>query len=73
LLGAAIAGAAGAGSLLLLALSPTLKALGFSAVTLLYGFWIALGLFGLAATVHLIQLGFARGSEIGEPGCVRSA
>ena len=56
LLGASIAGAAGAGSLLLLALSPTLRALGLNAVTLLYGFWIALGLFGLATGAHVLQL-----------------
>jgi hypothetical protein len=69
LLAASIAGAAGAGSLLLLALSPTLRALGLSAVTLLYGFWITLGLFGLAATVHLIQLRLARpGMSAGHNG-----
>jgi hypothetical protein len=66
LLGASIAGAAGAASLLLLATSPTLRALGFSAVTLLYGFWIALGIFGLAAIVHLIQLRFERREATGE-------
>ena len=38
LLGASIAGAAGAASLVLLAMSPTLRALGFTAVTPLYGF-----------------------------------
>jgi hypothetical protein len=65
LLGAAIAGAAGAGSLVLLAMSPTLRALGFSAVTLLYGFWITLGIFALAATVHLIQLRLVRSEVIG--------
>ena len=48
--------ARGAGSLLLLALSPTLRGLGLSAVTLLYGFWIALGLFGLATGAHVLQL-----------------
>lgn len=37
LLGASIAGTAGAASLLLLGLSPTLRALGLNAVTLLYG------------------------------------
>ena len=67
LLGASIAGAAGAGSLLLLATSPTLRALGLTAVTLLYGFWIAFGLFGLAAAVHLIQLRVGRPEAIGEP------
>jgi hypothetical protein len=66
LLGASIAGAVGAGSLLLLATSPTLRALGLTAVTLLYGFWIALGIFGLAAAVHLIQLRFERGEATGE-------
>jgi hypothetical protein len=65
LLGAAIAGAAGAGSLVLLAMSPTLRALGLSAVTLLYGFWITLGIFALAATVHLIQLRLVRPEVIG--------
>jgi Zn-dependent protease len=44
LLGASIAGAAGTASLVLLALSPTLRALGLSAVTLLYGFWITLAM-----------------------------
>jgi len=67
LLGASIAGAVGAASLLLLATSPTLRALGLTAVTLLYGFWIALGLFGLAAAVHLIQLRLGRPEAIGEP------
>jgi len=56
LLGASIAGAAGAGSLLLLAQSPTLRALGLNTVTLLYGFWIALALFGLATGAHVLQL-----------------
>ena len=60
LIGASIAGAVGAGSLLLLATSPTLRALGLTAVTLLYGFWIALGIFGLAAAAHLVQLRIAR-------------
>jgi len=56
LLGASIAGATGAASLLLLALSPTLRALGLSTVTLLYGFWITLGIFGLATGAHVLQL-----------------
>lgn len=56
LLGASIAGAAGTGSLLLLATSPTLRVLGLSAVTLLYGFWITLGIFGLATAAHVLQL-----------------
>jgi len=56
LLGAAIAGAVGAGSLVLLALSPSLRALGLSEVTLLYGFWITLGTFGLATGAHVLQL-----------------
>jgi len=60
LLGASIAGAVGAGSLLLLATSPTLRALGLTAVTLLYGFWITLGLFALAAAAHLVQLRLGR-------------
>ena len=64
LVGASIAGAVGAGSLVLLALSPTLRALGLSAVTLLYGFWIALGLFGLAAAAHLVQLRYNRTGSI---------
>lgn len=69
LIGAAVAGATGAVSLLVLALSPTLRALGFSAVTLLYGFWITLGLFVLAAAVHLLQLRLERGGSVGEqPG-----
>jgi hypothetical protein len=71
LLGAAIAGTVGAGSLVLLATSPTLRALGLSTVTLLYGFWITLGIFGLAASVHLIQLRFNRAGSVelrgGEP------
>jgi hypothetical protein len=67
LLGASIAGATGAASLLLLATSPTLRALGLSAVTLLYGFWITLGLFALAAAAHLIQLRLSRPKAIGEP------
>lgn len=56
LLGASIAGAVGAGSLVLLAMSPSLRALGLSAVTLLFGFWIALGLFILATGAHVLQL-----------------
>jgi hypothetical protein len=56
LLGASIAGAVGAVSLVLLAMSPTLRALGLSAVTLLFGFWIALGLFVLAGAAHALQL-----------------
>ena len=68
LLGASIAGAVGAGSLLLLALSPTLRALGLSAVTLLYGFWITLGIFGLTAAAHLIQLRFNRTGSIEHVG-----
>ncbi len=56
LLGASIAGAVGAGSLVLLAMSPSLRALGLSAVTLLFGFWIALGLFMLATGAHVLQL-----------------
>jgi len=56
LIGAIIAGAVGAGSLLLLALSPTLRALGLSAMKLLYGFWIALGIFSLATGAHVFQL-----------------
>jgi hypothetical protein len=67
LLGASIAGAAGAASLLLLATSPTLRALGLSAVTLLYGFWITLGLFALTAAAHLIQLRLGRPEAINEP------
>ena len=56
LLGASIAGAVGAVSLVMLAMSPSLEALGLSAVTLLFGFWIALGLFVLAGGAHLVQL-----------------
>ena len=41
-------------------MSPTLRALGLSAVALQYGFWITLGVFGLTAGVHLIQLGVHR-------------
>jgi len=70
LLGASIAGAAGAGSLLLLALSPTLRALGLNAVTLLYGFWIAFGLFILATGAHVLQLrssGMSSKSPLNEP------
>ena len=62
LLGASIAGTVGAASLVLLATSPTLRALGLSAVTLLFGFWLALGLFVLAAGVHILQL---RGDRTG--------
>lgn len=67
LLGASIAGTAGAASLLLLGLSPTLRALGLNAVTLLYGFWIALGMFALATAVHLVQLRLSRQEATGEP------
>jgi len=56
LMGASIAGAVGGVSLVLLATSPTLRALGLSAVTLLYGCWLALGLFVLAGGVHVVQL-----------------
>jgi len=56
LMGASIAGAVGTVSLVLLALSPTLRALGLSLVTLLFGFWIALGLFILATGAHVLQL-----------------
>ena len=71
LLGASIAGAVGASSLLLLATSPTLRALGLSAVTLLYGFWITLGIFGLATGAHVLQLDPAqrvRGTSRSRPG-----
>lgn len=66
LLGASIAGAVGGVSLVLLALSPTLRALGLSAITFLYGFWIALGLFILAALTHLLQLRPDRNESLGE-------
>lgn len=65
LLGASVAGAVGAATLVLLALSPTLKALGLSAVTLLYGFWVTLGLFVLATGVHVVQLRSGRNHSIG--------
>ena len=67
LLGATIAGAAGAGSLVLLAMSPTLRALGLSAVALRYGFWVTLGVFGLAAGLHLVQLGGHRRTTMERP------
>ncbi|CAN5618722.1 hypothetical protein BH20ACT23_BH20ACT23_00360 [soil metagenome] len=66
LLGASAAGAVGAVSLLLLAMSPTLRGLGLSAVTLLYGFWVTIGLFGLATGVHVVQLRSGRNGSIGE-------
>lgn len=56
LIGASVAGAVGAASLVLLAMSPTLRALGLSAVTPLFGFWVALGLFLVAAGAHVPQL-----------------
>jgi hypothetical protein len=62
LLGASIVGAVGALSLVLLAMSPTLRAMGLAAVSLLFGFWIALGLFLVAAGVHVFQLRSASGA-----------
>ncbi|MGH2698577.1 MAG: hypothetical protein ACRDJL_05175 [Actinomycetota bacterium] len=59
--GATIAGVVGAASLLLLTMSPSLRALGLTAVSPLAGFWLALGLFLVAAGAHALQLRAATG------------